>query len=110
MQSIEVAKTFISIPPTAPCAPTNLTAQSKCGTTKTALTWNPSAGAVAYVATVTGPNGRLAFCVSNTSSCSVELDCGLTYSAAVAASTSTCNSTVAPSVQFDSGKTNRKIA
>ncbi|XP_062308247.1 uncharacterized protein LOC134012721 [Osmerus eperlanus] len=89
---------------TAPCAPTNLTAQSKCGTTKTALAWNPSDGAVAYVATVTGPNGRLASCVSNNASCSVALDCGLTYSAAVAASTTTCNSTVAPSIQFDSAQ------
>ncbi|XP_071200535.1 mucin-3B [Salvelinus alpinus] len=87
---------------TAPCPPTNLTAQANCSTNGGTITWDLSAGGVTYTATVTGTTHSLtAFCTSNATSCSVKLDCGHPYSASVVASTGTCNSTM-DTIQFDS--------
>ncbi|XP_012990390.2 uncharacterized protein LOC105029012 isoform X2 [Esox lucius] len=87
---------------TAPCHPTNLTAQANCGTNTGTLTWNLSAGGETYIVTVTGTtHSHTTSCTSQSTSCSVQLDCGYPYLATVVASSGTCNSTT-NTVQFDS--------
>ncbi|CAL8306274.1 unnamed protein product [Lota lota] len=90
------------IVPTIPCAPANLLASALCGTEMGVLTWSAGAGATGYVATVTGDHGHVASCSSNGTSCSVRLDCGRRYTAAVASSTAACNSSAVATVGFDS--------
>lgn len=88
----------------APCPPTNLTARADCGTNLGTLSWAPSVHAVSYTATVTGTHGHVVSCSSNTTTCSVKLDCGHKYTAVVIASSLTCNSSTGASLTFDSGK------
>ncbi|KAL7397583.1 hypothetical protein ABVT39_024505 [Epinephelus coioides] len=87
---------------TAPCPPTNLTARADCGTNMGTLTWAPSTYAISYTATVTGTHGHVVSCSSNTTTCSVKLDCGHQYTAVVVASSATCNSSTGASLTFDS--------
>lgn len=87
----------------APCPPTNLTARADCGTNLGTLNWMPSIHAISYTATLTGTHGHVVSCSSNTTSCSVKLDCGHQYSAVVIASSATCNSSTGASLTFDSG-------
>lgn len=87
-----------------PCPPTSLTAQPECGTNSATLTWEASAGAIGYTATVTGEHGHVASCHSNTTSCSVKLDCGRQYAAVVVASSENCNSITGATLTFNSGK------
>ncbi|XP_034066039.1 uncharacterized protein LOC117542456 [Gymnodraco acuticeps] len=89
---------------TAPCPPTNLTARAYCGTSSVTLSWAPSIYAISYTATVTGPQGHVTSCSSNTTTCSVKLDCGLQYIAVVFAFSETCNSSLGESLTFDSAK------
>ena len=67
------------------------------------LTWRAGVGATGYVATATGDNGHVSSCSSNGTSCSVWLECGQDYTAAVLSSTSDCNSSTAATVDFTSG-------
>ncbi|KAM3619311.1 uncharacterized protein V6R79_006036 [Siganus canaliculatus] len=87
---------------TAPCPPTNLTARADCGTNLGTLSWAPSDHAVSYTVTATGSHGHIVSCTSNTTTCSVKLDCGHHYSAVVIASSATCNSSAGASLMFDS--------
>ncbi|XP_044055462.1 uncharacterized protein LOC122877670 [Siniperca chuatsi] len=87
---------------TAPCPPTNLTARAICGTNLGMLTWARSIHAISYTATVTGTHGHVVSCSSNTTTCSVKLDCGHQYSAVVVASSATCNSSNGASLTFAS--------
>ncbi|XP_045905930.1 receptor-type tyrosine-protein phosphatase beta-like [Micropterus dolomieu] len=87
---------------TAPCPPTSLTVKADCGTNLGNLTWAPSFHAISYTATVTSTQGHVVFCSSNTTTCSVKLDCGKQYSAVVVASSATCNSSKEASLTFAS--------
>ncbi|XP_029988577.1 fibronectin-like [Sphaeramia orbicularis] len=88
---------------TAPCPPTGLSAVADCGTNLGTLTWEASTHAISYTATVTGTNhDHVVSCTSNTTTCSVKLECGHQYSAVVVASSATCNSSVGDSLVFDS--------
>ncbi|XP_040040842.2 uncharacterized protein fndc7b [Gasterosteus aculeatus] len=87
---------------TAPCPPINLTAKAECGTSMGTLTWAESVNAISYTATATGTHGHVVSCSSNTTTCSVKLDCGRRYSAVVVASSATCNSSAGASLTFDS--------
>ncbi|KAL1022755.1 hypothetical protein UPYG_G00031900 [Umbra pygmaea] len=87
---------------TAPCQPTNLNMQANCGTNTGTITWNLSAGGVTYFAKVTGTtHSHTASCTSNSTSCSVQLDCGYPYLATMVAFSGACNSTM-NTIQFDS--------
>lgn len=88
----------------APCPPTNLTARADCGTNMGTLTWAPSVHAISYTVTVTGTHGHEVSCSSNTTTCSVKLDCGHHYSAVVIASSATCKSNMGTPLLFDSGE------
>uniref|UniRef100_A0A3B4UUE8 Fibronectin type-III domain-containing protein n=1 Tax=Seriola dumerili TaxID=41447 RepID=A0A3B4UUE8_SERDU len=66
------------------------------------LSWAPSAHAISYTATVTGTHGHKVSCSSNTTTCSVKLDCGHQYSAVVIASSATCNSSAGATLTFNS--------
>ncbi|KAG7280759.1 hypothetical protein CRUP_037689 [Coryphaenoides rupestris] len=88
--------------PTVPCAPTDLTAVTQCGTELGHLSWSAGSGATGYVATATAANGHVSSCSSNGTSCSVLLDCGQHYTAEVVSSTSTCNSSGVATTHFDS--------
>ncbi|KAM7387685.1 hypothetical protein PAMP_023907 [Pampus punctatissimus] len=87
---------------TAPCPPTNLTARADCGTNLGTLTWAASTHAIYYTAKVTGTHGHVVSCSSNSTTCSVKLDCGHQYSAFVVASSATCNSSKGDTLIFDS--------
>lgn len=88
----------------APCQPTNLTAQVDCGTNKGNFSWSESSGADFYTVEVTGVHGHLVSCSSNDTSCAVKLHCGWSYSATLVASTQSCNSSKNTDITFDSGK------
>uniref|UniRef100_A0A3Q2E2M1 Fibronectin type-III domain-containing protein n=1 Tax=Cyprinodon variegatus TaxID=28743 RepID=A0A3Q2E2M1_CYPVA len=88
---------------TAPCPPSNLTVKTECGTNMAILGWDVSRYAISYTATFTGTHGHVVSCSTNTTSCSVKVDCGRQYSADVVASTETCNSSNSAVLTFDSG-------
>ncbi|XP_061884565.1 uncharacterized protein LOC133635404 [Entelurus aequoreus] len=87
---------------TAPCPPTDLAVSAECGTNLGTLTWAPSAHAANYTATVTGAHGHVATCSTDSTACSVKLDCGYQYTATVIASSSSCDSPTGATVTFDS--------
>ncbi|XP_008292889.1 uncharacterized protein fndc7b [Stegastes partitus] len=87
---------------TAPCPPTNLTVKTECATNMAILTWAPSAHAKSYKAEVTGNHGPVVTCWSNTTNCSVRVDCGHQYTAVVVACSETCNSSASTTLTFDS--------
>ncbi|XP_061636365.1 fibronectin-like isoform X2 [Phyllopteryx taeniolatus] len=87
---------------TAPCPPANLTVNAECGTNFGVITWAPSAHAINYTATVTGTHGHVVTCFSESTMCSVKLDCGYQYTATVVASSSTCVSLTGAVVTFES--------
>ncbi|XP_077060714.1 uncharacterized protein fndc7b [Siphateles boraxobius] len=87
---------------TAPCPPSSLAAAASCGTNRGTISWQTGAGAQSYTANVVGNNGHTGSCTSNTTSCSVKLECGLRYTATVVSAVGFCNSTANNSIQFDS--------
>ncbi|XP_069009631.1 fibronectin type III domain-containing protein 7-like [Embiotoca jacksoni] len=87
---------------TAPCPPTNLTVKTDCGTNTATLSWSRSAFATSYTATVTSDAGRVVSCSTNTTSCSVTVDCGTNDSAVVVASSATCDSGASAPLTFTS--------
>ncbi|XP_041848242.1 uncharacterized protein LOC121644412 [Melanotaenia boesemani] len=87
---------------TAPCPPTNLTAQVYCGTNNGNFSWVESSRATFYIVEVTGENGHVVSCSSNDTFCAVKLLCGLQYSASLVASTESCNSSKHTDIYFDS--------
>ncbi|KAF7660957.1 hypothetical protein LDENG_00272160 [Lucifuga dentata] len=87
---------------TVPCPPTSLTAKPECSINRATLTWEPSSSAMSYTATVTGEHDHVASCSSNTTSCSVRLDCGRQYTAVVMSFCSNCNSITGAILTFDS--------
>ncbi|XP_056304665.1 uncharacterized protein LOC130216807 [Danio aesculapii] len=89
---------------TAPCSASNLTAAPSCGTNMAAISWQPGLGAYSYTASVVGNNGQTVSCTSNTTSCSVKVDCGNTYTATVVSTVGFCNSTFNNSIHFDSAQ------
>ncbi|XP_054646058.1 uncharacterized protein LOC129188936 [Dunckerocampus dactyliophorus] len=66
------------------------------------MTWAPSAHAVNYTATVTGAHGHVVTCSSESTTCSVKLNCGYRYTATVIASSSSCDSLTGATATFDS--------
>ncbi|XP_016331309.1 uncharacterized protein LOC107680061 [Sinocyclocheilus anshuiensis] len=87
---------------TAPCPPSSLTAAASCGTNRVTISWLNAAGAHSYTANVLGNNGQTVSCISNTTSCSVNVECGLTYIVTVVSTVGLCNSTTNNSIQFKS--------
>lgn len=88
---------------TAPCPPSSLTAAASCGTNRVTISWLNGTGAHSYTASVVGNNGPTVSCTSNTTSCSVKVECGHTYIATVVSTVGLCNSTTNNSIQFKSG-------
>lgn len=88
---------------TAPCPPSSLAAAASCGTNRGTISWQTGEGAQSYTANVVGNNGHTVSCTSNTTSCSVKLECGLRYTATVVSAVGFCNRTANNSIQFDSG-------
>ncbi|XP_051515678.1 uncharacterized protein LOC127418869 [Myxocyprinus asiaticus] len=87
---------------TAPCPPSSLAAAASCGTNRGNISWHDGAGAHIYTANVVANNGQTVSCTSNSTSCSVKLECGHQYTATVVSSVGQCNSTANNSIQFDS--------
>lgn len=87
-----------------PCPPTNVQASVKRDGKSGTVTWEPSTGAVAYVAHVTGRDGQSLSCYSTTTFCDVEdLHCGVTYHARVIAIGLEFNSTESNTILLVSG-------
>ncbi|XP_067303573.1 fibronectin [Pseudorasbora parva] len=89
---------------TVPCPPSSLAATASCGTNMGTISWQTGAGAQSYTANVVGNNGHTVSCTSNTTSCSVKLECGLRYTATLVSTVGLCNSTANNSIQFDSAQ------
>ncbi|KAJ8376161.1 hypothetical protein SKAU_G00067410 [Synaphobranchus kaupii] len=87
---------------TAPCPPSNLATSVDCGTRRGNITWAPGTGGETYVAEAVGSHGHRVSCSTNSTSCSVKLDCGRHYTATVISSNDICNSTMDAFIQFDS--------
>ncbi|KAJ8384528.1 hypothetical protein AAFF_G00204430 [Aldrovandia affinis] len=87
---------------TAPCPPTNLGAHVDCGTNRGTISWLPGRGGVIYVAEAVGAHGHRVSCSSNSTSCSMKVDCGSQYRATVISSNDVCNSTLDNTIGFDS--------
>lgn len=87
---------------TAPCPPTDLSATADCGTSSGTLTWTASLHATQYTATFTGDHGHETTCTTNTTQCTVALDCGHQYTASLISSTSKCDSGSAATLVFNS--------
>ncbi|XP_056379485.1 uncharacterized protein LOC130275479 isoform X3 [Hyla sarda] len=76
-----------------PCSPMHLTVTPDCGINGASAQWEPSAGAVSYIAVFLGPDGSEVSCESSTPSCSVsELQCGQHYNVTVTAFDGSCHS------------------
>ncbi|XP_036072425.1 uncharacterized protein LOC112147737 [Oryzias melastigma] len=87
---------------TVPCQPSNLTVQVDCGTNNGNFSWAESSGASVYTVEVKGANGHVTSCSSNTTSCSVKLNCGYSYHATLVASTESCDTSKTTEIFFES--------
>ncbi|XP_078524471.1 uncharacterized protein LOC144797641 [Lissotriton helveticus] len=86
---------------TAPCTPVDIVIVVEDTVNTTTLSWSASTGATHYVASVAGPDGTVHSCNSTSTSCSItDLQCGLTFSAAVTAHDDTCHSAASVTKQF----------
>ncbi|KAM9324544.1 uncharacterized protein PAF06_000603 [Gastrophryne carolinensis] len=74
-----------------PCSPMSLQATADCNVNGATAVWEPSAGAMSYMAVFSGPEGDKFECNSSTTSCSVSgLQCGQDYNVTVTAFDNTC--------------------
>ncbi|XP_066528384.1 fibronectin type III domain-containing protein 7-like [Hoplias malabaricus] len=87
---------------TAPCPPTGLAVTVSCGTNMGNFSYQRGAGALFYVVSLLNDEGRAVSCTSNTTYCTVKLECDHHYTAAVVSSVGSCNSTSSTTIQFNS--------
>lgn len=89
-----------------PCDPTNVVAQVQCGSGAVNVSWQASAGAIAYTvqAYIQSQTVPTASCVSSSTSCTLsQLQCGTMYNVSVLASDGTCNSSPLVGTAFKTG-------
>lgn len=92
--------------PPGPCDPINVTSVLQCGSDMATVSWDTSAGAVAYtvLAQEDGSQHHTS-CRSNTTSCQLnQLQCGKVYYLTVMAEDATCNSTGSTSTILMTGR------
>lgn len=66
--------------PSAPCAPTNVTASLVCENNTAAVSWQHSPGAISYKVVANGRDGDLKQCTTNSTSCHLpNMHCAQTY-------------------------------
>ncbi|XP_071392950.1 fibronectin-like [Centroberyx affinis] len=86
---------------TAPCPPSIQSSTLICGTNSTSLSWTPVADATGYTATATDATGHMVSCSSATTTCELTgLVCSETYTAAVVARGSQCDSAPGSSINI----------
>ncbi|XP_078417921.1 fibronectin type III domain-containing protein 7-like [Cetorhinus maximus] len=77
----------------APCIPQNVNGTLDCATATASVSWDSSAGAAAYLATVNGSNGLTRLCNTRQANCEIkDLLCDQEYSVTVRALGETCES------------------
>uniref|UniRef100_A0A8D3EA47 Fibronectin type-III domain-containing protein n=2 Tax=Scophthalmus maximus TaxID=52904 RepID=A0A8D3EA47_SCOMX len=77
-----------------PCQPSSIEAIMDCGAHSATVSWQPSVGAVSYVAELTAASGHITSCTTNHTNCQLSpLQCGEEYIVTVKALGETCNST-----------------
>uniref|UniRef100_A0AAY4CH64 Fibronectin type-III domain-containing protein n=2 Tax=Denticeps clupeoides TaxID=299321 RepID=A0AAY4CH64_9TELE len=85
---------------TVPCSPRNVSVYMHCNTSTAVLSWEPSEGAVQYVACAQSDAGNMLTFGTSATSCSITgLSCGSVYNFSAQASDGTCNSSFSPPVQ-----------
>ncbi|XP_071348392.1 LOW QUALITY PROTEIN: pneumococcal serine-rich repeat protein-like [Trachinotus anak] len=78
---------------TSPCIPWDVKTYVQCEFNMGSVSWGPSDGAEAYVATATGLDGHTHQCLTNTTSCTWnDLHCGEDYTVVVRAKDGNCTS------------------
>ncbi|XP_072294150.1 uncharacterized protein fndc7b [Eucyclogobius newberryi] len=89
---------------TEPCPPKNIQVDVQLPTNLAVVQWEPSVGAVSYVATLSGRNGETLQCQTVETFCEVDaLECGVIYYAQVIAVGATMNSTESETIQVEAG-------
>uniref|UniRef100_A0A8C5HBY8 Uncharacterized LOC114458429 n=2 Tax=Gouania willdenowi TaxID=441366 RepID=A0A8C5HBY8_GOUWI len=90
---------------TAPCPPSNVSANQLCSNHPVVVTWEGSPDASGYNVTVrVGGGDHTRHCFSNGSSCEVpDILCGQTYSVFVTASSEACEGNPSEELSFSSG-------
>lgn len=80
----------ISLPPTEPCSPSNVSSQLICSTASAEVTWAISVNAVSYALTATS-NGQTLTCSGPSPNCTLSnLICDQAYDILVTATDGTC--------------------
>lgn len=88
-----------------PCKPTNVSSTKNCFTNIARLSWNASAGAIFYTATVMTKGGQSYNCTSVSKQCAIStVPCGLNTSVTVVASNTICNSELSEVNMLQSGE------
>lgn len=104
MQLLECYANSFDFAPLVPCVPTNVTARRTCGSSTVELSWSASRGAQSYVAVAVGDDGHRTKCSSNTTTCSVDLDCSSVYSISVMAVDGNCSTWESQKVTLNTGE------
>lgn len=77
--------------PSAPCAPTNVSASLVCDNNTAAVSWQRSPGAVSYTVTANGRDGHVKQCTTNGTSCHLpNMHCAQTYVITVTPYSNSC--------------------
>ncbi|XP_030016445.1 uncharacterized protein LOC115437357 [Sphaeramia orbicularis] len=86
---------------TAPCPPSNVSAELNCVTHDGVVSWSPAAASVAYSVQAMSVNGHNSSCSSMGTSCNLEdLVCGQEYSVVVEPMHTGCSGPVSPTVML----------
>ena len=93
-----------SLPLQNPCPPNNVGTHVACGGTAATVTWETSAGALGYVATLDGRDGHSLSCHMEATFCTVgDVHCGTVYYVTVVALGAELNSSDSAAAVMDSG-------
>lgn len=96
-RDIDVLKTiqlWVLLLVLGPCQPSGIEAVTDCEADSATISWQPSVGAVSYVAELTASSGHATRCATNHTNCELSsLQCGEEYNVTVKALGHSCNIT-----------------
>lgn len=91
--------------PSAPCAPTNVSASLKCENNTAAVSWQQSPGAVFYGVTAGGRDGDQKECTTNSTNCHLpNMHCSETYLITVTPYSASCKGFDSTPLSYIAGK------
>lgn len=108
--ALPLSPSLFSFLPSEPCPPTGVSSFMNCLSNIAVVSWNNSAGAEFYTATVTQKDGQSASCWSDSKQCGIpNVRCGQNYTVTVIGSREKCNSDPSKALTLLSGETFRTI-